>query len=124
MMRLRGGSTPKLGQGEMRDLIAFLFSQRYFFEPGDALRGRSVFEEKRCANCHGDRRPNSAPNLFQATEVYSPITLASAAWRHGPSMLATMEQQGLVWPEFQESEMTDLIAYLNSRLLARIAGRK
>jgi cytochrome c2 len=122
-MRRRGGSTSKLNQGEMRDVIAFLFSQRYFFESGDASRGRRAFEEKRCAGCHERRSPNAAPDLFQATEVYSPITLTAAAWRHGPAMLATMEKQGLSWPEFRESEMTDLIAYLNSRLVVRVADR-
>jgi mono/diheme cytochrome c family protein len=121
IMRRRGGSTAKLNQGEMRDVIAFLFSQRYFFEPGDSMRGRIVFEEKRCASCHGRPAATGAPDLFQAAEVYSPVTLTAAAWRHGPGMLANMEQRGVSWPEFRESEMTDLIAYLNSRLVIRIA---
>jgi hypothetical protein len=116
-----GGSTAKLNQGEMRDVIACLFSQRYFFEPGNPVRERIAFEEKRCASCHERPRAKGAPDLFQATEVYSPVTLTAAAWRHGAGMLAAMEQRGISWPQFRESEMTDLIAYLNSRLVARIA---
>jgi cytochrome c2 len=120
-MRRRGGSTAKLNPGEMGDLIAFLFSQRYFFEQGNVPRGRALFEAKGCAGCHEiRRRETGAPDLSQSTEVYSPITLTSAAWRHGPSMLATMREQHIPWPEFQGAEMADLISYLNSRLVLRI----
>jgi cytochrome c2 len=120
-MRKSGGSVAALKAGEMPDLVAFLFSQRYFLDRGDASRGRSVFAAKGCATCHETRRQEmKAPDLAQLTEVYSPITLTSAVWRHGPSMLNTMGQMGMSWPEFQRSEMTDLIAYLNSRLILRI----
>jgi mono/diheme cytochrome c family protein len=99
-----------------------LFSQRFFFEQGDRARGRAVYEKKACVTCHELRRKQlGAPDLAQAAEVFSPITLTAAAWRHGASMHAAMEQQGIAWPEFHGSEMTDLIAYLNSRLHVRIA---
>jgi cytochrome c551/c552 len=122
-MRNRGGSAAlKINPGEMRDLIAFLFSQRYFFEQGDAGRGRNVYQQKGCATCHETRRTQiGAPDLSRVTEEYSPITLTSALWRHGPAMLDAMREQGLTWPEFRRAEMTDLIAYLNSRLVVRIA---
>jgi hypothetical protein len=32
-----------------------------------------------------------------------------------------MKQQNIEWPEFEKSEMTDLIAWLNSRIITRIA---
>jgi hypothetical protein len=32
-----------------------------------------------------------------------------------------MKQQNIEWPEFEKSEMTDLIAWLNSRIVTRIA---
>jgi hypothetical protein len=32
-----------------------------------------------------------------------------------------MKQQRIAWPRFAKSEMTDLIAYLNSRVIVRIA---
>jgi hypothetical protein len=54
-------------------------------------------------------------------EAYSPIILTSAAWQHGSSMKQAMKQQGIDWPEFKGREMADLIAYLNSRLIVRIA---
>jgi mono/diheme cytochrome c family protein len=106
----------------MPDLIAFLFSQRYFQDQGNASRGRRLYEDKGCMQCHDTRRRETgAPNLSEATEVYSPITLSSAAWKHGQSMLEKMRQQKIQWPEFKGSEMTDLISYLNSQLVPRTA---
>jgi mono/diheme cytochrome c family protein len=122
LMRRSDGSTVVLKSGEMRDLVAFLFTQRFFFEPGDPAHGAAVYKAKGCAGCHEDRRKEpGAPDLTRSMEAYSPITLMAAAWRHGPSMLATMKNQGIQWPEFQGSEMKDLMAYLNSRLIIRLA---
>ena len=122
-MRRRGGSTTKLDSGEMSDLISFLFSQRYFFEGGNATRGRRVYEDKGCVKCHDNRSSETdAPDLSQVTEVFSPITLTSAAWRHGSSMMARMKRQGIAWPQFKGTEMEDLIAYLNSKLVLRLAS--
>ena len=115
---------PALGSGEMPNLIAFLFSQSYFFERGESSRGRRVFESKNCADCHERRRKETnAPDLTQAFELYSPITLTSAVWRHGPNMFQVMRRNGMTWPQFHGSEMADLIAYLNSRLIVRVAPK-
>jgi len=123
-MRRRGGSTPKLNAGEMRDLIAFLFSQRYFLDRGNPSKGRRIFEGKGCARCHEERRKETgASDLTQSSEVFSPITLTSSVWRHGPSMMAKMKDENIPWPEFTGSEMTDLITYLNSKLVLRVAHR-
>jgi cytochrome c len=126
-VRMRGptGQRPtKLEAGEMSNLVAFLFSQSYFFQRGDEVRGRQVFETKKCAQCHEEhKKETGAPDLTQAFEAYSPITLTAAVWNHGPTMFHTMRQQGISWPEFQGSEMADLIAYLNAHLTRRIALR-
>jgi hypothetical protein len=123
-MRRQAGSTPRLNSGEMADLIAFLFSQRYFMDQGNASRGRRVYEVKGCAKCHEERLTETgASDLSQVTTFFSPITLTSAVWRHGPAMLESMKAQRISWPEFSGSEMTDLITYLNSRLTSRIAQR-
>ena len=121
-MRARGGSTVKLESGDMSNLIAYLFTQRFFFEAGDIKRGQKVYESKNCITCHDIRRQEmKAPDLTKATDAFSPITLTASAWSHGPEMLRTMKQQKMSWPEFEKSEMTDLIAYLNSRVLKQIA---
>jgi cytochrome c2 len=123
-MRRRGSSTPKLNAGEMPDLIAFLFSQRYFLDRGNASKGRQIFEEKGCARCHEERRKETgASDLTHASEIFSPITLTSSVWRHGPSMMSKMREENIPWPEFADSEMRDLITYLNSKLVLRVAHR-
>jgi len=121
-MRSRGGSTATLAPGDMRNLIAYLFSQRYFAETGNVSRGQKVYESKNCVTCHAtQRQAKNAPDLTQATDAYSPITLTASAWRHGPEMIRAMNQEKLAWPQFKKTEMADLIAYLNSRIVRRIA---
>jgi cytochrome c2 len=121
-MRRQADATPKLEQGQMPDLIAYLFAQRYFFEPGDPSRGKRVYEDKNCVTCHQvQRRAMGAPDLSESVETFSPIILTSAAWQHGPEMMRKMKQQGIDWPEFKGREMADLIAYLNSTRIIRVA---
>jgi len=120
-MRRRGGVTSKLAPGEMQDVVGFLFLQRYFYEEGDAGRGRQVYDSKRCAGCHEGSRVTGAPDLAGKVEAYTPITMTVTAWRHGASMGETIRRQGGTWPQFQRSEMADLLAFLNSRLRPQIA---
>ena len=62
-----------------------------------------------------DRRSSGAPELAKPAEPYSPITMVSVLWRHGPTMLGLMEQKHIAWPQLTQPEMANLIAYLNSR---------
>ena len=106
----------------MPDLVAYLFTQRYFFEPGDSGRGARVFGDKACGTCHQAKRiQTGAPDLSKSAESFSPVTLTAAAWRHGLPMIDEMKRQGLSWPEFKGREMADLVAYLNSQLIVRVA---
>jgi cytochrome c len=123
LMRGTNGQSPQLEGADMSNLIAFLFSQSYFFQRGDPSRGRMVFENNHCAGCHdGRRKDTGAPDLTQASELYSPITLTAAVWSHGPAMFQEMRKKGISWPQFHGSAMADLIAYLNSRLTPRVAA--
>jgi cytochrome c2 len=123
MQSRAGNNFPVLGPGDMSNLVAYLFAERYFFEEGNVQRGAAVFQRKNCASCHELRRKETgAPDLTLSTERYSPITMSAAIWRHGPAMLKLLQQKNLSWPKLEASEMTDLIAYLNSRLIQRIAS--
>ena len=121
MHQRAGKDFPILGPGDMANLVAYLFAQRYFYDQGDAKRGAGVFESKNCIVCHQLRRQQTgAPDLASATERYSPITVAALVWRHGPAMNRLMQEQGLPWPQFSGREMSDLIAFLNDRLVMRM----
>jgi mono/diheme cytochrome c family protein len=123
VMQSRAGSEfPVLGPGDMRNLVAYLFAQRYFYEEGSVKKGAAVYEQKNCALCHEQRRKQTgAPDLTISTERYSPITMSAAIWRHGPTMLEKMRHENLAWPELNATEMADLITYLNTRLVPRLA---
>ncbi|HWC99994.1 MAG TPA: cytochrome c, partial [Candidatus Sulfopaludibacter sp.] len=52
-MRKQGVTKGQLTPEAAADLFAYFVSQRYFEKPGDAGRGKQVFEAKHCAGCHG-----------------------------------------------------------------------
>ena len=106
----------------MTHLLGYLFAERYFAARGDVNRGAGVYQTKQCVVCHDQQRNQTgAPDLTQSSERYSPITMTRSLWTHGPQMLAALEARGIDWPVFAGSEMTDLITYLNSRLVPQVA---
>jgi mono/diheme cytochrome c family protein len=88
---------------------------RQFVYPGGSIAtGKKVFESRKCATCHLGGT-NGAPQLPGQAHKYSEVTIISALWRHGPQMLARMQQAHIGWPMFgTPQEVADLIAYLNS----------
>jgi cytochrome c2 len=125
MRTMAGPNFVPLSPGDMTNLVAYLYAERYFFEKGSEDRGASVYREKGCATCHEQRRgTTNAPDLTQVSELFTPVTMAAAVWRHGPSMLEVMNRERIQWPEFHGSEMSNIIAYLNSRVVPRMAPVK
>jgi mono/diheme cytochrome c family protein len=100
-------AAPTTGPEEMRKIIAYVWERQYLGAAGDAGRGRRVFENKNCAGCH--KQPPGAGGNF------SPVTLVSALWAHGPEMRDRMTQQGLSWPHLSAGNVSDLVSYLNSK---------
>ena len=43
---------PNLTGQEFTEISAYLYFLKFFDEPGDATRGRSIFHEKGCGTCH------------------------------------------------------------------------
>lgn len=104
---------PELTQDQMRQILTYVWAGQYFGAEGNAARGRKVFAEKHCAECHNN--PSSgAPDLAKLNHTYTDITMVSVLWDHGPHMLDSMRQKGIAWPRFEAGQMGDLIAYLNS----------
>ena len=105
---------PTLNEGEMRDLVSYLWAQEFFVDSGDPASGKRVFAVKHCTICHSD--PSSgAPKLTGIQRSYSAVTMVSALWHHGPQMLQQMAAKNIQWPHLDGREMADLIAYLNSQ---------
>lgn len=112
-MQAQRVARPDFSNQEMADLIAFLFTERYFEAAGDISRGRRVFTNKGCSGCHSPSADaNSAPNLSRWEGNTSPINLAAALWNHGPLMHEAMRQQKIPWPRFRPGEIVDLMEFI------------
>jgi len=110
-MEQKGITFPNLSSQEMADLVAYLFSTRYFDEPGNADRGKAVFVKKECSLCH--KKGAKEGDLSQLKGQISPIFMAQAMWNHGPEMLEKMRKARVPWQKIDAKEMVDLMEYLN-----------
>ncbi len=109
-MEAKGIDRPTLSPQEMADLIAYLFSTRYFDEPGDSARGKVVFTKKQCNFCH---TKGKTPDLTLLKGQISPILMSQMMWNHGPEMLEKMRKAKISWQKIDSKEMVDLMEYLN-----------
>jgi cytochrome c2 len=107
----KGISREELSSQEMADLTAYLFSTRYFDEPGDPERGKAAFLKKQCNLCHA--KGAKTGNLSALKGQISPIFMAQTMWNHGPEMLERMRKTKMSWQKIDGREMVDLMEYLN-----------
>ena len=98
---------------EMRQLISYVWARQFFQASGDANRGKRVFASKNCAGCH-DSQSNGAPSLAN-TGPYSAIKMVAVLWKHGPRMYDLMQTRKLGWPKLTAEDVSDLVAYLDTR---------
>jgi mono/diheme cytochrome c family protein len=103
---------PEINPAEMRRLVGYVWSLQYFDDPGDPARGQRVFASKKCNACHGE--PSGGAPALKGRDLNA-ISMSSALWRHGPTMLARMREKNIGWPKFQNRELNDLIAFLNAK---------
>ena len=98
------------------DLFAYFYATRWFEKPGDAARGKSLFESKHCSECHGltSANPPAARPVSQWESIGQGIALASAMWNHGASMRVEFANRHLKWPELSSQDLTDLLVYLRN----------
>ncbi len=110
-MEAKGILRPSLSPQEMADMTAYLFSIRYFDEPGDPDLGKTIFVKKRCVVCHN--KETRALDLSRLKGQVSPIFMTQALWNHGSKMLERMRSKKISWEKFYYNDMADLIEYLN-----------
>ena len=99
---------------EMRELLSYVWANQFFSVSGFPERGKKLFASKHCAACHDDPA-SGAPALSRPAQPITGSTMVSILWRHGPEMLTRMNQKNIKWPRFENYEMADIIAYLNTR---------
>jgi mono/diheme cytochrome c family protein len=98
------------------DLFASFYSARYFEVPGDAGRGKRLFADKSCTNCHGlTTSPNAAAKpVSEWQQVADPVALVGAMWNHSPAMWSELSKKKIAWPSLNPQELSDLLNYLRN----------
>jgi mono/diheme cytochrome c family protein len=105
---------PTLTEDEMRQLLSYLWMRQFVYPAASETRGKQVFAQKRCVECHQAGK-HGAPPLPGQGRKFSEVTIIAALWRHGPQMLTRMQESKIAWPRFNNpQQLADLIAYLNS----------
>lgn len=112
-MKQRGISLPRLAPAEVADLVAYLYSLRYFARSGDAGNGVKVAAAKGCFGCHALRgeRGKPASDLARAQGLDTPAAVMAALWNHS---FITAADRRTPWPTLTSDEMGDLMAFLAS----------
>jgi cytochrome c551/c552 len=120
-IRKKGLTRPKFENKEVVDLSAYIREstkgvekESVYMSPGNPKRGKIVFSDKGCTNCHqikGDGK-GSGPDLEKLEWDYSVTEIAGLMWNHGAEMGELMEKEHISWPIFDGKEIADLIAYL------------
>ncbi len=107
---------PTLEGQEIADLVAFLGSLRFLGPAGSPHVGRTAFAERGCDSCHGESAQGGrgGPALRGRGQSATTITLATALFNHGPRMYDHTRRLGQSWPELQDDDAADIIAFLNS----------
>jgi mono/diheme cytochrome c family protein len=116
VMQARGIPIPQLRPEEMADIVAYLYSVRYFAGAGNVQRGWTVATYKGCFNCHALRgeRGKSASDLARAKGLDSPAAIIAALWNHAVVTAKDPAGKPLPWPVMHPEEMADLVATLQS----------
>jgi len=82
--------------------------------PGDAAKGKELFESQKCVVCHSvaGSGGKSAPDLARASrQRYTPALMASLMWNHAPQMWSAMQRAGIERPQLSEEQAADLFAF-------------
>jgi len=112
-----GFEWPRIGAGEMADLMAYLLGDAARDPAPDLFKGQVTLLRKGCLKCHSLRREGGPvkPDLAERRADYeSAAAWAATMWTHTPRMAAMARQQGLSYPRFVGDEMANLIGLLRS----------
>ncbi len=120
-IRAADTAQPAVDEQAAADLFAYFYSTRYFEKPGDAARGKRIFNTRGCSGCHGmdqEVRPGIPP-VSHWEDLNRPFGLTEQMWNHMPRMLAAMggTPGGAArtrWPLLSGQDLTDLLVYLRN----------
>lgn len=83
------------------------------FKMGDYESGKILINEKGCTNCHNGKTDDAIAPAFSSMQFdFTVIEFAGRLWNHGPGMWDAMEKNNIEVPEFQRSELCDIVTYI------------
>jgi mono/diheme cytochrome c family protein len=115
VMQQRGITVPQLRPEDMADLVAYLYSVRYFAS-GSISNGWKVAFNKGCLHCHSvfGERGKPASDLTKVKGLESPAAVIAALWNHAVVTPSVPGGRKAEWPLFKPGEMADLVALLQA----------
>jgi mono/diheme cytochrome c family protein len=112
---LRSITRPSIDEQQAADLFAFFYSLRFFEQPGDAGRGKSLFASRKCTACHGIDEPLSTERgvkpVAEWTTASDPLELIETMWNHSTAMRAEMARRNIRLPQLTGQDLADLLVY-------------
>lgn len=116
-MRARGTVSPELTGSEMADIVAYLYSLRFFEDSGDPQLGRRQIGDKGCLGCHSleGQGDGTESELSDVRGLDSPGAVMAAMWNHTAIAESITDGDPASWPMFGDREMADLVAFFQAR---------
>ena len=110
------GGVPRFTAKEMADLLAYLYFLHYTDKPGDALRGKKLFSNIGCAQCHSmDVKRGTLMYIDLSKYRNSPATeIVAGIWNHSIKMREAAAEKGVSWPQIKKGEMADLLEFIRT----------
>ncbi len=115
LMEREGISFPIFKEGEMADVIAYLYRLKLVDIPGDEQEGYNIIIGRGCLSCHSLKGNGAgiSADLSKLSKMDSPFTMISAMWNHAPAMQEKLLEMRVGWPQFNSRDMANLYAYLS-----------
>lgn len=115
-MSTEGVPIPSLSTEQAGDLFAFFYAVRFFERPGEAERGKQLFQSKRCSDCHSITAAAGGigPPVEKWESLAAPILMIQQMWNHQTLMRTAMAERKIPWPQLSSQELTDILVYLQN----------
>jgi mono/diheme cytochrome c family protein len=115
---------PRVSADQAADLFAYFYAARFFEKPGEAERGKRLFQERHCVDCHSliASGEGVGPAVEKWESLQAPILLIQHMWNHQTQMHNAMAARGIPWPQLTSQELDDILVYLQN--LPQTRGRE
>src|SRR5260370_12492806 len=108
---------PTLSTDQSADLFAYFYAGRYYEKPGEAERGKRLFQAKHCSECHAitaGSGPAVGPPVERWESLAAPMLLIEQMWNHQTQMRGVMVERNIPWPQLTSQELSDMLVYLQN----------